>query len=111
MMIHSLCILAQPSSMEGFLTTLVPLALIVLVFYFLILRPQKKKEHQQREMLGKLQRGDKVVTIGGIHGEVESVKDTHIILLVDPERGTTLKITRSAVHTILTKDSAEEQKK
>jgi preprotein translocase subunit YajC len=87
---------------------LIFLALIILVFYFLMIRPQKKKEKERQEMLSKIQKGDRVVTIGGIHGEVESVKEKHVILLVDPDRGTTLKMSRSAVHNILTKDSDDE---
>ena len=84
---------------------------IFAVLYFLILRPQKKKERQRKGMLSKVRRGDRVVTIGGIHGEVLNVKESEIILLVDSESGSTLKMTRSAVHRILGTDSEGDETK
>ncbi len=89
--------------------TLIFVALIFGVLYFLILRPQKKKERQRKEMLSDIKRGDRVVTIGGIQGELTGVKEHHVILLVDPERGTSLKINRSAVHRVITRESDEEE--
>ena len=53
--------------------TLLPLVLIFVVFYFLLIRPQQKKVKEHREMLGKLRRGDKVVTNGGIVGQIMKV--------------------------------------
>jgi preprotein translocase subunit YajC len=93
-----------PASM---LPTLLFFGVIVAIVYFLMIRPQKKKESQRKEMLNKLDRGDQVVTIGGVFGEVESVnvKEEYVILLVDRERGTTLKYRRGAIHEILPKDS------
>ena len=91
---------------------LVPLILIMAVFYFMILRPQKKKDQQRRDMLSKLAKGDRIITIGGIHGEVQVVKENHVIILVDRDRGTTLKMGRSAINTVLTADSeSSEQEK
>src|SRR3972149_2353254 len=91
-------LLAQetPKPRGGGYESIIFIVLIVVVLYFLILRPQKKKEKGHREMLSKIQRGDRVVTIGGIHGEVENVKERHVILLVDRERGTTLNVDRRA---------------
>ncbi len=87
---------------------------IFAIIYFMMIRPQKKKEQQRKEMLNKLERGAEVVTIGGLFGEVESVspKEEYVILLVDRERGTTLKFRRGAIHEILTpgSGSAEEKK-
>ena len=85
------------------------IVLIVVVLYFLILRPQKKKERQRKDMLSKVQRGDRVITIGGIHGEVIGVKEQSLIIMVDRERGTTLKMNRSAIHRALPKDSDEAE--
>ena len=89
---------------------LIFLAVIFGIMYCLILRPQKKKEQQRKEMLSKVERGNRVVTIGGLYGEVQTVKEEFVILLVDPERGTTLKFRRSAVHEILPQGSVEEEK-
>jgi preprotein translocase subunit YajC len=52
-----------------------PLALIFGVFYFLLIRPQQKKQREQRELLNALKRGDRVLTAGGIIGQVTKVKD------------------------------------
>ena len=94
----------------GMFQTILFAGAIFAVLYFLILRPQKKKDQQRRELLSKVQRGQRIATVGGVYGEVESVKEEYVILLVDPERGTTLKFRRSAVHEILPEDSAEEKK-
>jgi len=74
---------------------------IFAVFYFLIIRPQKRKEKQRRETIAQLRKGDRIVTIGGIHGEVVNIKDTTMIIRVDTESGATLKMNRSAVHRVV----------
>ena len=102
---------AAPQSGGGsMLGTLIFAAAVFGILYFLILRPQKKKDQQRRDMLSKVEPGQNVVTIGGIYGEVKTVKDEYCILLVDPERGGTLKMRRSAVHEILAPDSGEDGK-
>ncbi|MDR3247255.1 MAG: preprotein translocase subunit YajC, partial [Treponema sp.] len=58
----------------------VPFIAIIAIFYFLIIRPQNKKQKETQRMLGALKKGDRVVTIGGIHGVIQSVKDQSIIL-------------------------------
>jgi preprotein translocase subunit YajC len=85
------------------------IVLIFAVLYFLMIRPQKKKEQKRREMLKQIERGDRVVTIGGIHGEIASVKENTVILLVDRESGGTLKMSRSAVHRIVSDESDENE--
>ncbi|TCZ66703.1 preprotein translocase subunit YajC [Roseicella aquatilis] len=57
------------------ITQLAPLLLIFAVFYFLLIRPQQKKQKEHRELLSKLKRGDRVLTAGGILGKVTQVKD------------------------------------
>lgn len=102
-----------PAPSAGFemIKTLLFAGAIFAVLYFLILRPQRKKDQQRKEMLSKVQRGQRVVTIGGIYGEVQTLKEEYCILLVDAERGVTLKLRRSAIHEILPQDSGEEEKK
>jgi len=103
-------ILAQTGSTGAqLIQTLFFLGAIFAIAWFLILRPQKKKDQERREMLSRIQKGDRVVTIGGIHGEVAAVKDKYVILIVDAERGTTLKMSRAAVHNIVTDTSSEEE--
>jgi len=84
--------------------------LLIGVVYFLMIRPEKKKAQARKEMLDKVRPGNQVVTIGGIHGEVVSVKDDHVIILVDRDKDLTLKLTRSAVNAVLSGDSDTEDK-
>ena len=62
--------------------SLLPLFLILIVFYFFFIRPQTKKTKEQKKFREALKKGDKVVTIGGIHGKVAEVKETTVILEV-----------------------------
>lgn len=80
------------------LFTLAPIGLVILVFYFLILRPQNKKQKELKEMLASLKKNDKVQTIGGIHGVVaNNVKenDTTVVLKVDDN--VKMEFARSAI--------------
>lgn len=99
-----------PPAGPSIMNTILFAAAIFAVLYFLIIRPQKKKEARRREMVAGVGKGEKVITIGGIHGEIIGVKEQTVILLVDPERGTTLKMNRSAIHRTLSEDDAAEQK-
>jgi len=65
------------------LVQLFPLALIFIVFYFLLIRPQKQKEKQHQKMLGELNKNDEVVTSGGIHGVIVGVKEKTVTLRID----------------------------
>ena len=60
-----------------------PLLLIFLVFYFLLIRPQRQREKEQQKMFNSLNKNDEIVTTGGIHGTIVNVKDKTIIIRVD----------------------------
>ncbi len=60
-----------------------PLIFIFIIFYFLLIRPQKTKDKEHQKMLQNLNKNDEVVTSGGIHGTVVNVKDKSVILRVD----------------------------
>lgn len=62
---------------------LIPFALIFVIFYFLLIKPQRQKEKERQLMLGSLSKNDDVVTTGGIHGTVVNVKEKTVILRVD----------------------------
>ncbi len=64
------------------LSTLIPMALIFVVFYFMLIRPQRKKDKKVKEMLGALKVTDRVCTIGGIYGTIVAIKDETITLSV-----------------------------
>ena len=63
-------------------TTFLPLVLIFVVFYFFLIRPQRKKDKQVKEMLNNLKAGDRVCTIGGIYGTIVGIKDDTVTLSV-----------------------------
>lgn len=80
------------------LMTFAPLLIMVLIFYFLIMRPQSKKQKETKAMLEAVKKGDKVTTIGGIRGTVDGVKDDIVTVRVD---GTTkLDFIKSAISTV-----------
>ncbi len=80
------------------LSMILPFALIFIVFYFFMIRPQNKKAKETQAMLDAMKKGDKVVTIGGIHGTVSQVKEKTVIVKVDD--GTKLEFNRSAIATV-----------
>lgn len=83
------------------LAPLLSIVLMIVVFYFFLIRPQQKRQKQVREMHSALQRGDKIVTIGGLHGTIDAIDEDTVILLVNDNRKLTFD--RSAVRDV-TKD-------
>jgi preprotein translocase subunit YajC len=74
-----------------------PLILIVVVFYFFMIRPQQKKAKEQKKFREALKKGDKIVTIGGIHGKIVEVQET--TFTIETEGQGRLRIERSAIAT------------
>jgi preprotein translocase subunit YajC len=62
---------------------LITIVLIIGVFYFLLIRPQKKTQEEHKKMLESLKKNDEVITVGGIHGSIANVKDHTVTLKVD----------------------------
>ena len=85
----------------GGLESLLPLILIFVVFYFLLIRPQQKKQKQHREMLAALRRGDRVVTAGGIIGQIMRVSDSELTLEIAPD--VKVKVARGMISDVLAK--------
>jgi len=71
------------------------LVLIVGIFYFLMIRPMRQREKKHDEMVEELQKGDMVITAGGIYGQVESVSEDSVVLRV--ESGATIRVTKGGV--------------
>lgn len=94
--------LSGPMGMFG------PLVLIVLIMYFFMIRPQQKKQKETQKMLDALKKGDKVITIGGIHGTVASTKDNIVVVKVDDN--TKIEFNRTAIATVVVDKPAAEQK-
>ena len=92
----SLVILAQQGDPGGgWVGTLIMFGIILAIFYFLLIRPQKKEMERHQELLSGLKVGDKVVTAGGILGTIKSVDDNIIQLEID--RDTKIKISRDKI--------------
>ncbi|MDQ6974544.1 MAG: preprotein translocase subunit YajC [Mariprofundaceae bacterium] len=85
---------ADGAPSNGF-TQLVPLIIIMVIFYFLLIRPQQKRAKEHRSMVESLSKGDKVITNGGIYGTVMDVKEG--FLKVEIAEGVRIKIQREAV--------------
>ncbi|WP_213412980.1 preprotein translocase subunit YajC [Xylanibacillus composti] len=98
---------AEPVSAGASLFNLLwPLVLMFAIFYFLLIRPQQKRQKQRNMMLLNLSKGDKIVTIGGIHATiVELTDDTAVIRVND---ATKLTIDRSAINSVKSKEESSE---
>jgi preprotein translocase subunit YajC len=96
----SFLLMAPPAGGEGGTGSMVPTLImfgsIILIFYFLMIRPQQKRQKEHQNMLTSLKSGDKVITSSGIHGKIEQVNEKTFVLQVD-----SIKITfeKSAVVT------------
>ena len=77
-------------------TTMFLMGAMILVFYFFMIRPQAKKAKQQTKFINELQKGDKIVTIAGIHGTVNKVNDDDTLML-ETSPGSYIKIERKAI--------------
>jgi preprotein translocase subunit YajC len=86
-------------------STFVMFGAIFLIFYFMIIRPQQKRAKEREKLLSSIEKGDKVITSGGVHGTVAGVEEKTILLQVT--ENVKLKIERSAITTILNRDAKE----
>ncbi|MBQ0051410.1 MAG: preprotein translocase subunit YajC [Treponema sp.] len=100
----------DPTQSQSMLMTVLPFVLIIGIFYFFIIRPQNKKQKETEKMINALKKGDKVVTIGGIHGVVSSTKEKSVIVKVDDN--TKIEFNRSAIAGVINEKpvAAKEEK-
>ena len=87
----------------GLVSTLIMFGAIFLIFYFMIIRPQQKRTKEREKMLSALDKGDKVVTSGGVHGVVSGLDDKTALLQISDN--VKIKVERSAITTVLSKKS------
>ena len=92
---YNLILMGAPQGESNPMGTFIMLGLIMIVFYFFMIRPQMKKSKDQKKFREGIKKGDKIVTIGGIHGKIAEIKDATV--LVDVEGGNRLKIEKSAI--------------
>jgi len=79
------------------IASLMPLALIFLIMYMLIIRPQQKKQREHQRMIDSVKKGDKIVTNGGVHGTIMGVKEREQTLIVKIAENVKIEVSRSAV--------------
>jgi len=104
---------AAGNTSMSMVSTLITFGLVFVIFYFLIIRPQNKKQKEAKKMIEAVKKGDKVVTIGGVHGTVASVKDGTIVIKVDDN--CKIEFSKSAISAVTAKgeekpEDAEEKK-
>ena len=92
---------SAPSFLSGDLVSFLPMVAIFVVFYFLLIRPQQKKAKETRAMLSALQKGDEVVTAGGIVGRISKLGEQYATLEI--ANGVEMNVQRAAVAQLLPK--------
>jgi preprotein translocase subunit YajC len=76
-------------------TIIIFLVLIFAMFYFLMIRPQRKRQKEQRELMAGLQKGDRIITVGGVYGVIESLSEESVVIKV--ESGATMRVARGSI--------------
>lgn len=85
-----------------FFTAILPLLFMFAIFYFLLIRPQQKRQKKIQQMHADLKKGDKIVTIGGLHGTIDAIDEDRVILLVNDNKKLTYD--RNAVREVVNPD-------
>jgi preprotein translocase subunit YajC len=87
---------------------LLPLLAVVVIFWFLVFRPEHKQRKERERKVQSLKKGDRVVTTGGILGEVTKVEENEVVLRVDKDKDIRLRFAKSAVFDIRRSESRSE---
>jgi preprotein translocase subunit YajC len=95
----------RPGS-PGLMEMLPFLVAMFLIVYFMMIRPQQKKQKETQKMLEAIKKGDRVVTIGGLFGTVGNVKDTTVMVKV--AENTVVEVKKSAISTVVNRDKTEK---
>lgn len=96
---------ATGSSSASMMTSLFTFGLVIAIFYFMFIRPQRKRDKEAKEMLSAMKKGDRVVTIGGIHGTIVTVKDNTVVVKVDDS--TRIEFSKNAISTVTARDAVK----
>lgn len=104
-MIYTILSQAQPQG-SGWMQQLLLFGGIALVFYFFMIRPQQKKQKDQKKFINEIKKGDTVVTIGGVHGKVYASDEETVTVEVD--KSTKIKFERSAISLEASKREADK---
>ncbi|HEX7898174.1 MAG TPA: preprotein translocase subunit YajC [Planctomycetota bacterium] len=98
---------AQPSSGGG-LGMFLPLILMFVVFYFLLIRPQKKQQKERDLLIANLKKNDHVVTHAGIYGIVKQISDQDFVLCIDENKDVRIKVLRTAISAVVKQSGGGE---
>ena len=90
----------------GSFSSLIPMIIIIALMYLLLIRPSQKQRKKQQEMQNNLSRGHKVITIGGLHGTVEAIEDTSIVL--STEDGSKVRFEKAAIQRVVETTTVED---
>jgi len=104
---HFSLLMGQPGQDggPGLMANIILFGSIILIFYFMIIRPQSKRQKEREKMLNAMEKGDKVVTTGGIHGTIAGLDDkTALVQISDNVK---IKVDRSAIAAVLTEKVQE----
>jgi preprotein translocase subunit YajC len=99
--LHQIILMApqQGGQGGGMFSTLIMFGLIIVIFYFMILRPQQKRQKEREKMLNDVQKGDKIITAGGVHGTVSGMEEKTV--LVQISENVKVKIEKSAISSVV----------
>ncbi len=111
MALGSVATMAQDQPAEpgggGFPVNVLSMMLIMFaIIYFLMIRPEQKKQKERQSMMSSLQKGDKVLTIGGLHGQITNVKDN--VVMVRIADNTVVEVAKTAVSSVINRTGADE---
>ena len=95
---------AAPAGAGGGIIGFLPIFLLIPVMYFVMIRPQQKRQKQWQEMLASIKTGDRVTTAGGIRGIILSIKDDAIVIRVAPDN-IKLEVAKSAIASVTTQET------
>lgn len=101
-LIEHLMLFMQPQSSDGgsgMISTVIMFALIFVIFYFLIIRPQQRRAKEREKLLSALQKGDKVITSGGIHGTISGLEEKTVLLQI--AEGVKVKVDRGSISNVV----------
>jgi len=118
-MIYQFVVLAQAADGAGSATNqniwqalagLWFIPVLILIFWFLVISPQRKKDKAREEMRKSLRKNDKVVTIGGIHGIVKSITEEDVIVLIDEAKDVKIRLSKQSILNVEERSGEESEK-
>ena len=89
--------LAEVATQPNPLVSFLPLILMFLIFYFLLIRPQQKRQQETQKMVANLKKGDRIVTSGGVIGTVVGIQNDYVVIKVGDNENTKMEVLKSAI--------------